>query len=52
MIAPYVLTQLPGAGVGFVVAAFLPSVGRKIKSAQVSLARKIVAKADAVAKKL
>jgi hypothetical protein len=27
-----VLSQLPGAGVGFVVGAFTPAVGRKIKA--------------------
>jgi hypothetical protein len=27
----YLFTQLPGMGIGFVVAAFTPWVGRKIK---------------------
>ena len=39
--------QLPGAGVGFIVAAFCPAIGRKIKAgyeaAIVSLAAKIKA---------
>jgi hypothetical protein len=36
-----------GAGVGFVVGAFTPAVGRKIKAGFVALARKIVAAGEA-----
>lgn len=46
----YLAKQLPGMGIGFVVGAFTPAVGRKIKAFEVSIARKIVAKADGAVK--
>jgi hypothetical protein len=36
-----------GAGVGFVVGAFTPAVGRKIKQGFVALAKKVVAAGEA-----
>lgn len=36
-----------GGGVGFVVGAFTPAVGRKIKAAFVSVSKKVVAKEQA-----
>lgn len=35
--------QLPGAGVGFVVAAFCPAIGRSIKAMYVKMLTKAVA---------
>lgn len=32
MIASFLAAQIPGAAVGFVIGAFTPSIGRKIKS--------------------
>ena len=56
MILSYVVSQLPGAAFGFVVAAFAPAVGRKIKALFVkeSTALKASAKAEEqkIAKKL
>ena len=49
MILSYIASQLPGAAFGFVVAAFAPAVGRKIKALFVkeSTALKASAKAEA-----
>lgn len=32
MIASFLAAQIPGAAVGFVIGAFTPAIGRKIKS--------------------
>jgi hypothetical protein len=32
MVITKLIEQLPGAGVGFVIGAFTPSIGRKIKA--------------------
>jgi hypothetical protein len=46
------LEQLPGAGVGFVVAAFCPAIGRKIKAAYEALLLKAAAKLKAAEAKI
>ena len=56
MILSYVVSQLPGAALGFVVAAFTPAIGRFLKKFFVkeSTALKASAKAEEqkIAKKL
>lgn len=46
------LEQAPGAGVGFVVAAFCPSIGRKIKAAYVAVTLKLAADIKAAEAKI
>jgi hypothetical protein len=48
----FVAKELPGAGVGFVVGAFVPSVLRKVKAFFVSEEKKVKTQAEAVAKKV
>ena len=56
MILSYIASQLPGAAFGFVVAAFAPAVGRKIKALFVKETKALKASAVAeeakIAKKL
>jgi hypothetical protein len=50
MLIKFTADAAVGGGVGFLVGAFTPAVGRKVKAAFVALAKKVVAKADAEAK--
>ncbi len=60
MIITFILSQLPGAGVGFVAGAFTPSIGRKIKAlfvkeskaAVAAVPASVVSAVESVAKKL
>ena len=56
MILSYVVSQLPGAAVGFVVAAFTPAIGRFLKKLFVKESTALKASANAeeqkIAKKL
>jgi hypothetical protein len=55
-LAAKAVEQLPGAGVGFVVGAFTPSIGRKIKALFVKESKvvesKVISAEASVAKKL